>query len=87
MYTSGFQYQSESCHLQKYSAVVGCISDGQESECRELAERFVAWCGCGNNHFILHVNETKEMIVDFRKTRIKSNSISIMREEVEVVEE
>ena len=35
LYTSDFQYNSESCHLQKYlhdSAVFWCISDGQEAE-------------------------------------------------------
>ena len=40
----------------------------------------------GNNHLISNVNTTKEVIVDFRRTRNKSNSISIV-EEVEVVEE
>lgn len=33
------------------------------------------------------MNETKEMIVDFRRTRIESNNISIMGGGVEVVEE
>ena len=76
--------QSESCHLQKYSddsAVVECISDGQETEYRQLVDCFVAWCG--NNHLILNVNDTKKMIVDFRRARNKSSSISIMREKVE----
>ena len=43
--------------------------------------------GVGNNHLNLKVNNTKEMNVDFGRTRNKSNSISIMGEEVEVVEE
>uniref|UniRef100_A0A8C6LZA4 Reverse transcriptase domain-containing protein n=2 Tax=Nothobranchius furzeri TaxID=105023 RepID=A0A8C6LZA4_NOTFU len=88
LYTSDFQYKSETCHLQKYSddsAVVGCIRDGQEAEYRELVERFVAWCG--NNHLTLNVNKTKEMILDFRRNRVESNTVSIMGEEVEVVEE
>uniref|UniRef100_A0A8C6NVM8 Reverse transcriptase domain-containing protein n=1 Tax=Nothobranchius furzeri TaxID=105023 RepID=A0A8C6NVM8_NOTFU len=87
LYTSYFQYKSETCHLQKYSddsAVVGCIRDGQEAEYRELVESFVAWCG--NNHLTLNVNKTKEMILDFRRNRVESNTVSIM-EEVEVVEE
>ena len=33
------------------------------------------------------MNKTKEMIVHFRRTRNKSNNISIVGEEVEVVEE
>nr|XP_054605822.1 arginyl-tRNA--protein transferase 1 isoform X4 [Nothobranchius furzeri] len=68
LYTSDFQYKSETCHLQKYSddsAVVGCIRDGQEAEYRELVERFVAWCG--NNHLTLNVNKTKEMILRLQK--------------------
>uniref|UniRef100_A0A8C6W187 Reverse transcriptase domain-containing protein n=1 Tax=Nothobranchius furzeri TaxID=105023 RepID=A0A8C6W187_NOTFU len=88
LYTSDFQYKSETCHLQKYSddsAVVGCIRDGQEAEFRELVERFVAWCG--NNYLTLNVNKTKEMILDFRRNRVESNTVSIMGEEVEVVEE
>ena len=45
---------------------MGCISNGQEAEYRELADCFVAWCG--NNHLILNV-KTKKMIVYFRRTR------------------
>ena len=52
---------------------------------RDLVDRFVA--SCGNNHLILKVNKTKEMIVDFRWTRNKSNSISITGKEVEEVED
>ena len=62
-----------------------CISDEQETVYRELVDHFVAWCG--NNHLILNVNKTKDMIVDFRRTKIKPKSISIMVEEVEVVGE
>ena len=60
-----------SCHLQKYSdesAVVGFISHGQETEYRELVDRFVPWCG--NNDLILNVKKMKEMIVDFERSRI-----------------
>ena len=48
-------------------------------------DRFVACCG--NNHLILNVNKAKGMIMDFGRTSNKSNNISIMGEEVEVVEE
>ena len=44
LYTSDFQYNSESCHLQKFSdesAVVGCIGDGREGEYRALVDGFV----------------------------------------------
>ena len=46
-YTSDFWHESELCHMQKYSddtAIVGCITDGQETEYRGLVEDFVGWC-------------------------------------------
>ncbi|XP_014878229.1 protein SHQ1 homolog isoform X2 [Poecilia latipinna] len=76
---SDFQHKSDFCHLQKYSddsAGVGFISDGQEAEYRELVDRFVSWCG--NNHLILNVKKTREIIVNFKRNRIRSNAISIM---------
>ena len=42
---------------------------------RLSTEYFVAWCG--NNHFIINMNRTKEMTVGFRKTSNKSNTVSI----------
>ena len=30
-------------------------------------DRFVAWCG--NNHLLLNVTQTKEMVVDFKRAR------------------
>ena len=44
------------------------------------------WHGVGTNHLLLNVTKTKEMVVDFRRTRNTLNTISIMGEEVEVVE-
>ena len=67
LYTSDFQYYSESCHLQKFSddsAVVGCIRDDQDSRYRELVDRFMEW-SC-RNPLLLIVTKTKEMVVDFR---------------------
>lgn len=35
LYTGNFSYNSESCHMQKFSedtAYVGCIKDGQEKQ-------------------------------------------------------
>ena len=37
LYTTDFSYQTKSCHLQKFSddsAVVGCISKGEQAEYR-----------------------------------------------------
>ena len=39
----------------------------------------------GNNQLILNINKTKEVKVDFRRTRSKLNTVSVQGEEVEVV--
>ncbi|KAI4877848.1 hypothetical protein NFI96_007782 [Prochilodus magdalenae] len=44
LYTSDFKYNSELCHMQKFSddtAVVGCVRNGQEREYRSLVQDFV----------------------------------------------
>lgn len=71
-YTPQTQCNSESCHLQNLfydSAVVGFVSRGQETEYRELVDLFVSWCG--DNYLPLNVTKTKEMVIDFKKTRAK----------------
>ena len=57
LYTTDFNYNTETCHMLKFSddtAIVGCIKNGQ-GEYRGLVENFVKWCG--NNH--LQLNTTK----------------------------
>ncbi|XP_054866081.1 uncharacterized protein LOC129348770 [Amphiprion ocellaris] len=70
LYTSDFHYNSGSCHLQKFSddtAIVGCVSEGDEREYRMVISDFVDWCE--QNHLQLNASKTKEMIVDFRRRR------------------
>ena len=53
LYTSDFTYNSESCHIQKFSddsAIVGCIRDGQEGEYRSQVDNFVQWCRHNDLH-------------------------------------
>ena len=86
LYTSDFKHNSESCHVQKYSddtAIVGCIRDGQDGEYRSLVEDFVRWCRA--NHLQLNTTKTKEMVVDFRRSRPPMQQISIEGSGVEVV--
>ena len=67
LYTSDFTYNTESCHIQKFSddsAIVGCIRDGQEGEYRSLVDNFVQWCR--QNHLQLNTTKTKEMVVDYQ---------------------
>jgi len=62
--------------------VVGCITDGQESEYRDLVAGFVE--RSGRNHLLLNVAKTKEMVVDFRGKKTALKRVIISDEEVEV---
>ncbi|TWW54542.1 hypothetical protein D4764_0103480 [Takifugu flavidus] len=77
-YTADFQYHSETCHLQKYSddtVIVGCVENGQEDEYRDLVESFVRWSR--ENLLQLNVTKTKEMVVDFRKSKSPPSPVCI----------
>ncbi|KAI4875863.1 hypothetical protein NFI96_034109, partial [Prochilodus magdalenae] len=86
LYTSDFRYNSELCHMQKFSddtAIVGCVRNGQEREYRSLVEDFVEWCT--TNHLKLNITKTKEMCIDFRRSRPSQQPISIKGVDVEMV--
>ncbi|KAI4891636.1 hypothetical protein NFI96_032089, partial [Prochilodus magdalenae] len=86
LYTSDFKYNSELCHMQKFSddtAIVGCVRNGQEREYRSLVEDFVEWCT--TNHLKLNITKTKEMCIDFRRSMPSQQPISIKGVDVEVV--
>jgi len=88
LYTSDFQYNTESCHLQKYSddsAVVGCIRDGREEEYRAVVSDFVKWAD--ENHLRLNVAKTREMVVDFRRKATAPTPLSVLGVDVDMVEE
>ncbi|KAK3521078.1 hypothetical protein QTP86_006320 [Hemibagrus guttatus] len=88
LYTSDFQCNSESSHVQKfsdYTAVVGCIGDGQESKYRRLLDNFVNWRT--RNYLLLKVMKSKELVVDFRRTKTLIEPITIMGEEVGIVDD
>ncbi|TWW54976.1 hypothetical protein D4764_09G0000250 [Takifugu flavidus] len=85
-YTADFQYHSETCHLQKYlddTVIVGCVENGQEDEYRDLVESFVRWSR--ENLLQLNVTKTKEMVVDFRKSKSPPSPVCISGKEVELV--
>lgn len=85
-YTSDFQYNSKSCHLQKFSddsAIVGCITDHDESEYRELLKSFVDWCE--KNGLRLNASKTKEVVVDFSSFPQQVVPVKIRESEVEIV--
>ncbi|KAI4887111.1 hypothetical protein NFI96_003141 [Prochilodus magdalenae] len=86
LYTSDFKYNSELCHMQKFSddtAIVGCVRNGQEREYRSLVEDFVEWCT--TNHLRMNITKTKELCIDFRRSRPSQQPISIKGVNVEVV--
>ncbi|KAI4872034.1 hypothetical protein NFI96_006517 [Prochilodus magdalenae] len=86
LYTSDFRYNSETCHMQKFSddtAIVACVRGGQEVEYRNLVEDFVAWCHRYN--LLLNTSKTKEMVVDFRRVRPLTQPVFIEGVEVEMV--
>ncbi len=75
-----------SCHIVKFAddtAVVGRITDNDESEYREEVEHLMQWCR-GNN-LCINVKKTKEMVVDFRRDRRPPPPLYIRGVAVEVV--
>ncbi|KAI3358530.1 hypothetical protein L3Q82_014948, partial [Scortum barcoo] len=51
------------CHLQKFSddtAIVGCVSEGNDCEYRKVIMDFVDWCEL--NHLQVNTSKTKEMV-------------------------
>lgn len=87
LYTSDFHYNTQLCHLQKFSddtAVVGCIEEGHEMEYRTLITSFVEWCEA--NRLQLNVTKTKEMEIDFRRKKAQLIPICISDCDVEIVD-
>ncbi|TWW61740.1 hypothetical protein D4764_04G0003870 [Takifugu flavidus] len=85
-YTADLQYHSETCHLQKYSddtVIVGCVENGQEDEYRDRVESFVRWSR--ENLLQLNVTKTKEMVVDFSKSKSPPSPVCISGKDVEKV--
>ena len=58
------------------TALVGCISGGDETEYRQLVDNFVAWNECYKD---------QGMVVDFRRARPELSTISILGDKVQVV--
>ncbi|KAI3375839.1 hypothetical protein L3Q82_004112 [Scortum barcoo] len=87
LYTSDFCYNSELCHIQKYAddtAIVGCIRDDREEEYRRLVGDFAAWCH--TNHLQLNTSKTKELVIDFGRSRPRPRPVLLEGAEVEAVD-
>lgn len=88
LYTSDFRHNSGSCHLQKFSddtAIVGCVSEGDDREYRTVITDFVDWCEL--NHLQLNASKTKEMVIDFRRRKTPQTApVNIQGLDIEMVE-
>ena len=88
LYTSNFRYNTDTCHLQKFSddtAIVGCVSEGDEQEYRGAITDFVDWCEV--NHLHYNASKTKEMVVDFRRKAPRTARVNIQGLGIEIVGE
>ena len=92
-YTSDFQYDSEACHLQKYSddsAIVAWVKGGQEEleeaeeEYRGVVKSFFAWSL--SSQLQLNTSKTKELVVDYRRSGPLLQPVNIDGVDVEMVE-
>ena len=54
------------------TTVIGLISDDDESAYRDDVKHLVRWCA--SNDLVLNVSKTKEIVVDFRKSKSESES-------------
>ena len=86
LYTSDFSHNSESCHIQKFAddtAIMGCVRGDQEEEYRTLVRDFVTWSHA--NSLQLNISKTKELVIDFGKSRPRPQTVDINGVEVETV--
>ena len=87
LYTNDCKSKCEMCPIFKYAddtAIVGKIGNGDESIYREVVKEFVDWCD--DNHLCLNVAKTKEIIVDFSKSKTKVHDpVFIKGEPIEIV--
>ncbi|KAI4874104.1 hypothetical protein NFI96_018126, partial [Prochilodus magdalenae] len=74
------------CHIVKFAddtAVIGCITNSDESGYRQEVEHLEGWCR--KNNLCINVKKTKEMIVDFRRGRHAHLPLHVGGSAVEVV--
>ena len=85
LYTNDCESSHPEIPLLKFAddtTLQGLITNGDESKYREEINRFVTWCDTYN--LTLNVSKTKEMVIDFRRSR---NSLEPLRIKTETVEQ
>ncbi|KAI3370912.1 hypothetical protein L3Q82_007432 [Scortum barcoo] len=65
-------------------SIVGCIRDDREEEYRRLVGDFAAWCH--TNHLQLNTSKTKELVIDFGRSRPRPRPVLLEGAEVEAVD-
>jgi len=86
LYTSDSRESHELCTLTKYAddtALTGMIFNDDHSFFIEAVNRFVEWCDL--NYLELNVSKTKEMVIDFRKTKTAPDPVILKGSQVERV--
>ena len=88
LFTNDCRASDPSTLLFKFSddtTLEGLITDGDEKAYRNEVEQLVSWCK--DNDLELNVKKTKEIIVDFRKSKSPTTPLNINGEDVEIVED
>ncbi|XP_008431633.1 uncharacterized protein LOC103479143 [Poecilia reticulata] len=73
-------------HIMKYAddtTIVGLIKDNNEVNHRKELQHLVDWCRI--NNLLLNIDKTKEIIVDFRRSRPNHTPLLINNKAVEIV--
>ncbi|KAK0145761.1 RNA-directed DNA polymerase from mobile element jockey [Merluccius polli] len=88
LYTSDFTlleyFVIDSEKFSDDTAVVGCVSEGNELEYRTVIRDFVSWSEL--NQLQLNTSKTKEMIVNFRRKASHFTPVNFQGLDIEVVE-
>ena len=83
-----FSYNTDNCHLQKFSddtAIVARVTEGNDLEYRKVIISFVAWCKL--NHLCINSSKTKQVVIDFRRKAPKTAPVNIQGLDIVIVEE
>lgn len=70
LYTINFCYNSELCHIQKYTddkVIIGCIKNDRGEDYRRLLREYGVWYHI--NYRQINTWKTKELVLDFGKSR------------------
>ena len=87
LYTADCRTTHVDCALDKYAddtALTGQITDDDDTTYLQEINRFVQWCD--ENYLELNVNKTKEMIIDFRRTKADPVPVELKGSDVERVQ-